>query len=1157
MTNLVVTSIPVGCFKQQQRRRTMPPKVKLPEPQYKQLLALDKDFIYDPSETPKSVECCVCCVPWVQPVELQPCRHVLCRGCCAELPKPICCPECRAAAEEVLPAPRAISGVVDELSCRCLHCGNSASRGVIFTHECAPQPLPLLAMQWGLNKMEQGRYAEAVVEFRRGTSFIESRKPTKKKLKEWSAAQLYASLGHALLRSPGGAADSNAAQALAVADQAEGHACEVPQGMAAAMELRAAVHHRRYVGDGGTDADRVKAVEYAEKALLLAAGNGGAVAKAQRVLQELRPAAHASTQPAPTPAATPASAQGSAPPPEAATPTSANQASPNDLEPTVVNTYFVVQELWAQLGTKFTAWLVRLGNDELVEFIRQALPNIAARPGQTLDEETGEDVANISHLCPELNLQTLSQGAGSGLITVLSALTERAWRLVLMDSIHDIMGCVTDQPKTGRGKYLLRTHPTSTEETVVVNSVTGATENVVAQGVTHAQAQADVFNIPRKRDRREWVPGYVRVGAGLLHTSAMWLLSFASTAEGKKAAAGANSDLKPHPTSTEDIVVVDSVSGAAPKPFAPGAAHSEMEAFYMAKKRERREWVPGYVRRHTIDRLCLLLHTSAMWLLSFASTAEGKKAAVGPLPKLSHTFGCLGCGAKTRPVLCSSCELARYCTTCCLEAHKDAHGSACGAGFFSHKFTDTVEKAFHENTPSVVHDPENLIIQELSDWKKNLADPFGDGDQSFLNTADSKPQQLWLLRARTSLGFEPADPTTGCYSDFLVACVFGRVDTVRDMIMLAQTERERFELVNRRETLLRMSPLLTCITGARIARYAPSQAYVAVATVLIDAGADPKAKDSCGFSTIHHAGSGTASDASLMLLPLLVAAGADPNCRNRFGEPPLDDAMISRHLDAVRALIQVGANPAESGVQCPLADVRELILNCASVRGLRTGEAVQIDGIVAKPHLNGKTGTVGPAEKHGVGRVCVELDNGEGTLTVKLENLRRCATHTCAKCGVSATLACSRCKAVKYCGVACQRAHWTTHKPQCAVAPSTIVIPRKTYAPTNTSVTNLIGGPRIAMTDGGNIPLKRKGNFPIKVQIRVERNAMKNTPQCTMTIYDETRAFWWDVLTGTPGHKELYSAVFAFGVKAYFTAIFENKSGDLHIERCPVAPQPW
>jgi hypothetical protein len=56
--------------------------------------------------------------------------------------EPICCPECRAAAEEVLPAPRAISGVVDELPCRCLHCGKSGARGVIFTHECASQPLP-------------------------------------------------------------------------------------------------------------------------------------------------------------------------------------------------------------------------------------------------------------------------------------------------------------------------------------------------------------------------------------------------------------------------------------------------------------------------------------------------------------------------------------------------------------------------------------------------------------------------------------------------------------------------------------------------------------------------------------------------------------------------------------------------------------------------------------------------------------------------------------------------------------------------------------------------------------------------------------------------------------------------------------------------------
>merc|ERR1712100_52847 len=41
----------------------------------------------------------------------------------------------------------------------------------------------------------------------------------------------------------------------------------------------------------------------------------------------------------------------------------------------------------------------------------------------------------------------------------------------------------------------------------------------------------------------------------------------------------------------------------------------------------------------------------------------------------------------------------------------------------------------------------------------------------------------------------------------------------------------------------------------------------------------------------------------------------------------------------------------------------------------------------------------------------------------------------CGKCGKFSTMQCSRCRSVHYCGVACQRAHWKEHKPDCQ-APS-------------------------------------------------------------------------------------------------------------------------
>ncbi len=43
----------------------------------------------------------------------------------------------------------------------------------------------------------------------------------------------------------------------------------------------------------------------------------------------------------------------------------------------------------------------------------------------------------------------------------------------------------------------------------------------------------------------------------------------------------------------------------------------------------------------------------------------------------------------------------------------------------------------------------------------------------------------------------------------------------------------------------------------------------------------------------------------------------------------------------------------------------------------------------------------------------------------------------CSQCKIplTAPLRCSRCKTASYCGAACQRAHWATHKPLCQIKP--------------------------------------------------------------------------------------------------------------------------
>ena len=55
------------------------------------------------------------------------------------------------------------------------------------------------------------------------------------------------------------------------------------------------------------------------------------------------------------------------------------------------------------------------------------------------------------------------------------------------------------------------------------------------------------------------------------------------------------------------------------------------------------------------------------------------------------------------------------------------------------------------------------------------------------------------------------------------------------------------------------------------------------------------------------------------------------------------------------------------------------------------------------------------------------------------------AGEVCAACSAAGSdlLQCSRCRAVSYCGPACQRRHWRAHKAQCSVVWRVEAVPGK------------------------------------------------------------------------------------------------------------------
>jgi hypothetical protein len=114
----------------------------------------------------------------------------------------------------------------------------------------------------------------------------------------------------------------------------------------------------------------------------------------------------------------------------------------------------------------------------------------------------------------------------------------------------------------------------------------------------------------------------------------------------------------------------------------------------------------------------------------------------------------------------------------------------------------------------------------------------------------------------------------------------------------------------RRETLLRFSPLLCCIAGAqrgwRIG--GRSSEHVAVARALLEAGASPNAADILGFTPFHLV-TDSEDDRSRKICAMLGQYGGDPNKRNRIGCVPLIEVVMGRRFKCIKLLLQAGADP--------------------------------------------------------------------------------------------------------------------------------------------------------------------------------------------------------------------------------------------------------
>ena len=202
------------------------------------------------------------------------------------------------------------------------------------------------------------------------------------------------------------------------------------------------------------------------------------------------------------------------------------------------------------------------------------------------------------------------------------------------------------------------------------------------------------------------------------------------------------------------------------------------------------------------------------------------------------------------------------------------------------------------------------FVNSMMGVTDNVAFRMDDGDQTPVKGVDAaKLKQEWA----SGLDWNPDHPFS---SPWMRSLAFGNYD---EMIELIQKEksanRDIKTLLQRRETMLNFSALHHVVKGAMsdvdvgIDGKIRSK-HIECLNKLIELGANVEAKDFAGFTPLFYCVTRYASDTSCKLAKILLWHGANPNARNRIGNTPLAEPVLSRRLDCIKLLLDAGSDPS-------------------------------------------------------------------------------------------------------------------------------------------------------------------------------------------------------------------------------------------------------
>ena len=424
---------------------------------------------------------------------------------------------------------------------------------------------------------------------------------------------------------------------------------------------------------------------------------------------------------------------------------------------------------------------------------------------------------------------------------------------------------------------------------------------------------------------------------------------------------------------------------------------------------------------------------------------------------------------------------------------------------------DQVNAQIMQNAEENATNPSESSFKLAIRLVREAGSDYGDGVQTPLLSL-SKAKKVRQARA-SGLDFHPFNGNT---SNFFKNCILGRSDDVREelerMKRRGMSQQDLKRRLDKRETLLRLSPLMACVSGAMC--FNGGEKHQKTVEILLENGSNPDAKDIAGFTALHLACGMLTKDVLIGMIDTLLKAGAQVNIRNRFGEVPLLEAVMTNKLQPIRKLLDAGADTTIEVYDC--------------------GE--------------------GPV----VSAATLAVNNPESMEEIKKWRMDK-ARHIiqnrkCDSCGAGgARNRCSSCLLAFYCNRTCQAAHWRSeHKRECKLVTSKDVA---TVNPDGDVSDPSAQGYAIlcpSQRSGSAVkPRKRpqrpmKGRFIVKVQIPVDNKANH------AMVYDKERSFVLYCRKTADCYAKFIDAVkkdqFNQGIKSYFGAEWTpDSNGNLNI----------